>query len=274
MLIKDFDLLSPKWLDIAFEKKNKQYGAYELRNDSSNRHLKALIIVFIVGLAAVFLPKIVSSIEWGEPAVKEESGITMVDLNTDNPDEIEPQTPVDIPPPPPIEMKASVQFTDAVIKKDDDVREENLQQAQNVLADLDETIAASTQQGKTDGSGVNPDDVQRQNAIVVPKDTVYKFVEKMPEFPGGSAALTKWLNDNINYPYIAQENGIQGKVYVNFIVRPDGRIDGVKIAKSVHQSLDKEAMRLVSAMPKWMPGRQNGNPVSAYYTLPVTFILK
>jgi len=105
-------------------------------------------------------------------------------------------------------------------------------------------------------------------------DSVHSFVPVKAQFPGGDKAMMKWLSDNITYPIEAQNKGIQGRVYVNFIVRSDGRIDGVKIAKGVHPTLDNEAMRLVKAMPKWNPGQNNGQNVSSYFTLPVTFILK
>jgi len=103
---------------------------------------------------------------------------------------------------------------------------------------------------------------------------VFCYVDIKPEFPGGNKALMKWLNDNINYPIVAQENGIQGKVFVNFIVRSDGRIDGVKVTESAHPILDNEAMRLVKSMPRWKPGARGGNRVHSYFILPVTFILK
>jgi len=106
-------------------------------------------------------------------------------------------------------------------------------------------------------------------------DKVYDFVPVKARFPGGDQALMKWINDNINYPESAKENGIQGKVFVRFVVRKDGRIDGVKIGRGVHPSLDNEAIRLVKAMPKWIAGENNnGQKVSSYFTFPVTFVLK
>ena len=105
-------------------------------------------------------------------------------------------------------------------------------------------------------------------------DSVYHLVDKKAEFPGGDRALMNWLNENIKYPEFAYKNNIQGKVYVNFIVRENGSIDSVKIARGVHSSLDNEAIRLVKAMPKWKPGLKNGVAVKSYFTLPVTFVLK
>ena len=108
----------------------------------------------------------------------------------------------------------------------------------------------------------------------IKNDSVFTFTDVRAEFPGGDEALMKWLQENITYPKTAQELGIQGKVFVNFIVRSDGRIDGVKIQRGVHPSLDNEAMRLVKAMPRWKAGEKNGQKVHSYFTLPFTFILK
>ena len=104
-------------------------------------------------------------------------------------------------------------------------------------------------------------------------DRVYDVVEEQPEFPGGPAARMKWLNANIKYPVEAVENNIEGRVIVHFIVRKDGSISDVKVVRPVDPSLDKEAVRLVNSMPRWIPGRQYGIPTSVRYTMPVTFKL-
>ena len=102
-------------------------------------------------------------------------------------------------------------------------------------------------------------------------DAVYSVVEKMPEFPGGQAALIKYLSENVEYPLIAKENGIQGRVLCEFIVDKDGSITEVKVTRSVDPSLDKEAMRVIKSMPKWNPGKQKGKPVRVKYTMPINF---
>jgi len=107
-----------------------------------------------------------------------------------------------------------------------------------------------------------------------PKDEIFVHVEQMPQFPGGEGELMKWLGSNIQYPTIASEQGIQGRVVLKFVVRPDGSIDDVQVIKSLEPSCDKEAVRAVKKMPKWIPGKQNGNPVSVYYNLPVQFKLQ
>ena len=104
-------------------------------------------------------------------------------------------------------------------------------------------------------------------------DVVFQHVERMPEFPGGYAALMKYLSKNLRFPAIASENGIQGRVYVNFVVFKDGKIGEVKILKGVDKSLDREALRVVQQMPTWSPGEQRGRPVNVSYNLPVNFAL-
>jgi len=103
---------------------------------------------------------------------------------------------------------------------------------------------------------------------------VFFIVEEMPEFPGGEAALRRFIAEAIKYPVIAQENGIQGKVYVTFVVDKDGGISEAKIARGVDPSLDKEALRVVNSLPKWKPGKQRGKPVKVSYTVPISFVLQ
>jgi len=103
---------------------------------------------------------------------------------------------------------------------------------------------------------------------------VYDMVEQMPEFPGGPVALMKWLNENIKYPSIAEENGIQGRVVCSFIVETDGSFSNLEVVRSIDPSLDKEAVRVLKKMPKWNPGKQNGSSVRVKYIVPVTFMLQ
>lgn len=105
-------------------------------------------------------------------------------------------------------------------------------------------------------------------------DRVFSVVEQMPSFPGGMGAMMQYLSSNIKYPKEAEKKGIQGRVLLSFIVQTDGSITDVRISKSVDPSLDKEAIRVVKSMPKWIPGRQNGEPVRVKYTFPVTFRLQ
>lgn len=102
----------------------------------------------------------------------------------------------------------------------------------------------------------------------------FHVVERTPSYPGGSKALTQYINSNINYPVDAEKNNIQGRVIVNFLVECDGSISNVYVAKSVHPSLDEEAIRVISSMPKWIPGRHDGNLARVRCSLPVSFNIK
>ena len=102
---------------------------------------------------------------------------------------------------------------------------------------------------------------------------IFQVVELLPEFPGGMAELMKYLKKNLRYPQICKEQGLQGRVIVQFVVNPDSTLSDFNVIKSVNPHLDKEALRVVSSMPKWKPGEQRGKPVSMRMTLPVTFRL-
>ena len=103
---------------------------------------------------------------------------------------------------------------------------------------------------------------------------IFTVVEDMPAFPGGDAALLKFIGSNLKYPVIAQENGIQGRVIVSFVIERDGSVADAVVVRGIDPSLDKEALRVVKSMPKWTPGKQRGKPVRVKYTLPVTFRLQ
>lgn len=105
------------------------------------------------------------------------------------------------------------------------------------------------------------------------EQTIFEVVEQMPEFPGGTAALMQYLNKNIKYPVIAQEQGTQGRVIVQFVVNKDGSIVDAQVVRSVDPYLDKEAIRVINTMPKWTPGKQRGKPVRVKFTVPVAFRL-
>ena len=105
------------------------------------------------------------------------------------------------------------------------------------------------------------------------ENSIFQVVEQLPEFPGGMAELMKYLQKNLRYPQICKEQGVQGRVIVQFVVNTDSTITDVNVIKSVNPHLDEEAVRVVKAMPKWNPGKQRGEPVRVRFTLPVTFRL-
>jgi len=270
---KDFDLNSQKWLSLVFEGKNKQYGAYVHREESSDRHIKSIFIITIVALLAIFLPRLIKSVLPSAGGVEQvtDVNLTNIDLNKDVPPENQIKQ-IEVPPPP--ELKTTVAFTPPVIAKDKDIQDEELIKTQAELTETKAQISVSDVKGSETGK-VDIADLQEHKVVVEEKKPeIFNHVEVMPEFPGGQTALLKWLGDNIIYPTIAQEQGIQGRVTLRFVVKPDGSVDDVQVVKGLDPSCDKEAVRVVKKMPKWIPGKQNGNPVYVYFSLPVTFKLQ
>lgn len=166
------------------------------------------------------------------------------------------QTAQELPPPPPPPAPEIVEILNVV--------EDNVEVASveiNTEDDKNKVVAISAPVTSA------PIEEEEDNVI-------FQVVEKMPSFPGGDAALFKFLNENVKYPVIAQENGVQGRVICQFVVNRDGSIVDVEVVRSVDASLDKEAIRVIKSMPKWSPGQQRGKPVRVKYTLPVNFKLQ
>ncbi|MDR1737694.1 MAG: TonB family protein [Candidatus Symbiothrix sp.] len=268
-MAQGIDLTAQKWLDLIFEKKNRNYGAYVMRNESSDRHLKSLIIVTIVGLSAIFLPRLVTSVipEKVAPPVIEE--VTLVDIKQEVPEENQIKQLEAVPPPP--ALKETIKMTEIVIKQDEEVSDDDLQESQEKLSSSTAGISVATvENGSKDG--VDIADIQDHKIVVQDEaPVIMDFAEVPPAFPGGMDALNKWLSKNVHYPSAAQEQGIAGRVIVRFAVMADGSIGNITVARKVDPALDKEAIRAVQSMPKWIPGKQNGVAVNVYFTLPVTF---
>lgn len=158
------------------------------------------------------------------------------------------------PPPPPPKVVEMLNIVDDDVEIKDDLDIMDTEADDNTVIDVAPVIA--------------------QEAEAEEEAEVFFIVENMPEFPGGELALRKFIANAIKYPVIAQENGIQGKVYVNFVVDKDGSVTQARIARGVDPSLDKEALRVVNTLPKWKPGMQRGKPVKVSYTVPISFVLQ
>lgn len=149
--------------------------------------------------------------------------------------------------------------------------EEVLEIVQNDAKVEESNIQSSEETGKAvEVKYVAPVEVEED----VEEQQIFQVVEEMPEFPGGMAECLKFLGKNIKYPTISQENGVQGKVIVQFVVNKDGSIVDPVVVRSVDPYLDKEALRVIKMMPKWKPGKQRNKPVRVKYTVPVTFKLQ
>ena len=214
---------------------------------------KDKLVYTLMGLVFV-LSLVYVALEWTEHEVTKYTPPTDVfDLIEDDMD-IQ-QTSQETPPPPPPPAVQEVEVLNVV---DDNVETESIE--------------------------VNTEETEQEVVIAAPveapveeeeEEVIFVVVEKMPEFPGGQQALFKYLSENVKYPVIAQENGIQGRVICQFVVNRDGSIVDVEVVRSGGDpSLDKEAVRVIKSMPKWKPGQQRGKPVRVKYTVPVNFKLQ
>ena len=272
------DLVAGDWVDLVFEGKNQAYGAYKLRKGTTKRNIIAMFAV----LAAVVLFSFVaikSVIEANQKAVavtqaNELSALDKVKKKA----EVKQKPKVNVEPEKVVErVKSSVKFTAPVIKKDSEVKPEDELKTQEEIMTTKTAIGALDVKGNDDANG----EVLKIKEVVAqpePKPEVetkiFEVVEQMPTFPGGDAALMEFLRKNVVYPVVAQENGVQGRVVISFVVERDGSITDVKVARSVDPSLDREAARVVKSMPNWIPGKQNGSSVRVKYNVPVSFRLQ
>ena len=278
------DLYDPKWVDMVFAGKNKEYGAYQLRKGTSGRNIKALLILIIAAaLVGGFLAWKVIEQKQAEEQQAYMEAMELAKLQEQAKKEKKKPEPIK----PKVEQKKEIpvaretqKFTAPVIKKDELVKEENQVKQ---MDQMDDKVAVGTE-NKEGVKDRTVEAVRNDIAVAAPPpppapkpevaNKVFDVVEEMPSFPGGQGALMAFLSSNIKYPVVAQENGVQGRVIVGFVVEKDGSISDVKVMRSVDPSLDREAQRVVKAMPKWKPGKQNGSAVRVKYTVPVVFRLQ
>ena len=278
------DLYDPKWVEMVFAGKNKEYGAYQLRKGTSGRNIKALLILVIAAaLVGGFLAWKVIEQKQAEEQQAYMEAMQLAKLQQQAKKEEKKKEPAK----PKIEPKKEIpvaretqKFTAPVIKKDELVKEENQVKQ---MDKLDEKVAVGTE-NKEGTKDRLAEAVRSDIAVAAPppppapkpevSNKVFDVVEEMPHFPGGAAALQAFLSSNTKYPVVAQENGVQGRVIVSFVVERDGSITDVRVVRSVDPSLDREASRVVRSMPRWSPGKQNGSAVRVKYTVPVVFRLQ
>ena len=278
------DLYDPKWVEMVFAGKNKEYGAYQLRKGTSGRNIKSLLILVIAAaLVGGFLAWKVIEQKQAEEQQAYMEAMELAKLQQQAKKEEKKKEPVK----PKIEPKKEIpvaretqKFTAPVIKKDELVKEENQVKQ---MDKLDEKVAVGTE-NKEGTKDRLAEAVRSDIAVAAPppppapkpevSNKVFDVVEEMPHFPGGAAALQAFLSSNTKYPVVAQENGVQGRVIVSFVVERDGSITDVRVVRSVDPSLDREATRVVKSMPRWSPGKQNGSAVRVKYTVPVVFRLQ
>lgn len=264
--------------DIVFEGRNRAYGAYLLRR-IYNKHITiastVAIALFFLFLSFPLITKMIKGDQ--EDAVVVDRIVTEVDLAPPPPLDAAtppppPPPPPDLPPPPP-PVRAQVKFTPPVVKRDNEVQEEEKVPDQSELEDVD--IGTETVEG-VKGAPLDLGDIDGTSNVIaeVVEEKPYTYVEQMPEFPGGEGEMMKYLGKNIRYPAAAQRAGVEGLVVLSFVVSRTGEISEIEVVKNLGSGTDEEAMRVVKTMPKWSPGKQNGRTVPVRYTLPVRFAIK
>ena len=277
------DLYDPKWVDLVFAGKNQDYGAYKLRKGTSGRNIKALVILIIAAaLVGGFLAWKVIEQKNAEQQQAYMEAMQLAQLQKEakkQEEKKQEQVKPKVEPKKEIPVARETQkFVAPVIKKDELVKESNQMKQMDQL-DAKIAVGTETHEGAKDRT---IEAVRNDIAVATPPPApneevtqkVFDVVEVMPSFPGGQAALLQYLNSHVKYPVVAQENGIQGRVTISFVVERDGSITDVKVARSVDPSLDKEAARVVSSMPRWTPGKQNGSAVRVKFNVPVVFKLQ
>lgn len=220
------------------------------RANIENQKDTAILMGVVLALALVFV-----AFEWSTKTSKVDLSTVVQDVVAEEEIEITRRDPTPPPPPPPPAPEAPeiIQVVDTKVETRIDINMEDDQSKAQI-----QTYTPP------------PPPKEREEE----EEEIFVVVENQPEFPGGQAAMMKFLSENIKYPVIAQENGIQGRVICNFVVERDGSITDVQVVRGVDPSLDKEAVRVIQSMPKWKPGMQRGKPVRVRFTLPVVFRLQ
>lgn len=278
----DIDLTTNGWVDLVFEGRNQAYGAYKLRKQTPKRNVYSIVVISI--LAALLVGFYVAKTAYDQYQMAHQKNDQVTELSAINQPKEKPKVErkqMEQPKEKEVvkEVKSSIKFTAPVIKKDKEVKPEEEMKTQDQLMETKTAIGALDVKGNTDQGEVLKvtqrvaDEPVKQDKPEV-ENKIFDVVEQMPSFPGGPSALTQYLSNNVKYPVVAQENGVQGRVVVSFVVERDGSITDVKVVRSVDPSLDREAARVVQSMPKWIPGKQNGSPVRVKYNVPVSFRLQ
>lgn len=269
------DIFRKEWLEVVFADKNKNYGAYQLRKSNGSNTSKALLYGSVVFLVLFFAPKIYGLIKGS--ISHEDEQLKAQEVVLAPPPPVNPETP----PPPPVEPPPpkvdQVKMPPPIVKPDEQVRDEpptveKLKEADPGQREIkgDPTVSDNIVISTPVGNGP-----KEQERAVVEDNAVYDFVsiEKQPEFPGGINKFYAYLSKAIKYPAMAQENNVQGKVFLSFVVEKDGKLTDIQVTRGLGSGCDEEAIRVLKASPRWVPGVQNGKPVRVKYNINVNFTL-
>ncbi|UPK71100.1 energy transducer TonB [Chitinophaga filiformis] len=275
------NIVKSDFLDILFDGRNKDYGAYDLRRSEDRRVRNAImgtafIALVIIGGYVLSNKLMAADMHTRRIIEPEVSVLKTLDNMPEEKPLTPPPPPVTTPPPP---ATSSIRMTSPpIITNDDLVRLEDEVPKMDSIGN--KAIGVANIQSDDSGGPENPFEGSNGSSHVVEppkapeKEEVFTFVEIMPSFPGGEEALSKFLQKNLRYPHLAQETGIEGKVFVQFVVDTEGKVSEVQaVGARKGGGLEEEAVRVVKLMPNWKPGKQSGRAVSVRYNLPIGFTL-
>jgi protein TonB len=221
----------PRFDEIIFENRNKEYGAFDLR-----RHYLPAKIFSTIGGVVIIL---------------------QMDSSIQDPNKIVPEEPER----PKADTKTLKYITPEIVDKLD-----------STDVTLEATAVLDTISNRPVDTEIAP--VISPDPVINPEPEPYVFVQEPPQFPGGEKALLKFISDNLKYPEEALRNNLEGRVTLRFVVSADGSVKRIEVMKSVDPALDDEAVRVISLLPTWKPGKQNGKPVPVWFSVPVYFQIK
>lgn len=248
--------------DLVFEHRNKEYGSYVLRK-KYRKFLTISMIIGIVILGVTVAYPLVDAYMNKRKMIKEREKVVGVTLENLKQEEAPPPPP---PPPPPEALVEKVKFTAPVVVEDTTI--------ETGLTSMDDLNKTSSNEAPPEEVEVEIKD-EGPKVIETPVQAeIFTVVEEQPGYPGGEEARIGFLQQNIKYPEEAKELGIQGRVFVTFVVEVDGSITDVRVLRGIGGGCDEEAIRVVKAMPKWVPGKQRGVPVRVQFNLPIKFTLQ
>lgn len=266
------NIYSLEWCNIVFDNRNKDYGAFELREKSGKRHFRALIIAASFFTLAICTPFILKKISPKKKVANVEVA-KMTNMDLDKKDEKkDKQEEIKLPEEP---LKNTIQYVPPVIRPDEEVPDDQVIKTQDELNQSTAAISIKDQKG-VDVGGIDVADLDKGTENIVNNDESEPLtvVEVSPDYPGGVDVRKNFFKENLNYPSLAYESGIEGIVYIEFVVERNGKITNINIKRGIGGGCDEEAVRVVKMMPNWNPGRQNGQNVRVKFVLPVNFKLR
>lgn len=254
--------VTQRWDDIVFEGRNQSYGAYILRKIYSKHLVIAVVTTLCIVALMIYGPALAEMLK-GEEVVEKAPPRKLVYS------ELSAPPPIDKPKPPPPQVQLPklqkvIKFVPPKV-----VKEEVVEEVPTIEEIKQNEVAAVEVEGPTEIVFEEP----VEEVVVEDDNQIFTVVEQQPEFEGGYEAMMRFIQKNMRYPASARRMGVDGTVYVQFVVGKDGTISEVKTIRGISADCDKEAERVVNAMPNWKPGRQNGKPVFVRFVLPIRFKL-